>query len=82
MREHKVGAEFLSGDQCPATGDYEFRGYADGTYEPVPLDQVITCEWGRPLPHVGRARKAAVWRYVDDGEMREGWRKRPQCQPW
>lgn len=55
---------YKTGDVCPATGQYVFDGYVDGTYSPPPTanERVIPLDNGDRFPPVHSCNKAAYWR--------------------
>ena len=69
-----------SGWPAPTTGEYRFAGYADGGFEPVPLEMEVFLGAGEELPMLDNGRRCR-WHLVGDHIANDETKRRPQCQP-
>jgi YjzC-like protein len=58
--------EFHTGQKCLATGDYQFNGYLDGTFEPLPTreERIIPLGAGETFPPIASTSKGCYWRLI------------------
>ena len=60
----QIGTRFRTGETCQESGRYQFDGYLDGSYTPVPTreEQEIPLSRGENFPPIRSSGKACWWK--------------------
>jgi hypothetical protein len=62
-----IGTVYTTGETNPVSGVFEWSGYVDDTWEPVPSQDArrIPLTEGNPFPPMAGVQKACRWRLVE-----------------